>query len=443
MSIAEAEYVSLSACCAQVIWMRTQLLDYGFRTKYQLADLFTKSLPNERFEYLVHMIVFHMAQQILLDHPLSYGLTTTADVPVVYLQQLWMTFIKFLMETSDNPFVAPVNIETIVVFMNKVGYQGVVDKVSAVYRKNLAQPCILDSKLIIVDLMKKFPKIPQRIKEDYHSIKDDIPLDIHATNDFKKYKMVFMTVDVLMNQPRPVVSTQGMHSSPHKSLEITIQQQKVVEGNKDDDDFKDRLEPRSHKDTPKHIDDDDDEKDLEKVDEEEGGDMGSLETRTEKIQTPIPTPSRSPRTILSSDKNITQKLTKTPCIAATIIEDRDAFHSDVPDLVSQDFNAQAPKIIKDLFKKYVQRNVIQVHPTTTTSTETTSLADLQRKQDDDIHSYHDDHQKDDAPPKREKRVKRNKASKSLKPARGSSFKHSAKDFTTYVSKKQQQQEWDA
>ncbi|GKD80311.1 hypothetical protein Tco_1342932 [Tanacetum coccineum] len=29
-SIAEAEYVSLSACCAQVILMRTQLMDYGF-----------------------------------------------------------------------------------------------------------------------------------------------------------------------------------------------------------------------------------------------------------------------------------------------------------------------------------------------------------------------------------------------------------------------------
>ncbi|GJR73330.1 retrovirus-related pol polyprotein from transposon TNT 1-94 [Tanacetum coccineum] len=107
MSTVEAEYVSLSACCAQVIWMRTQLLDYGFRynkipmyydsqsaiaiscnpvqhsrtkhiniryhfikehvekgtielyfvgTEYQLADLFTKALPKERFEYLVHRI---------------------------------------------------------------------------------------------------------------------------------------------------------------------------------------------------------------------------------------------------------------------------------------------------------------------------------------------------------------------------------------------------
>nr|GEY96494.1 retrovirus-related Pol polyprotein from transposon TNT 1-94 [Tanacetum cinerariifolium] len=107
MSTAEAKYVSLSACCAQVIWMRTQLLDYGYKsnwilmyndsksaiaiscnlvqhsktkhvdiryhfikkhvekgtvelyfveTEYQLADLFTKALPKERFEYLVHCI---------------------------------------------------------------------------------------------------------------------------------------------------------------------------------------------------------------------------------------------------------------------------------------------------------------------------------------------------------------------------------------------------
>nr|GEX02965.1 retrotransposon protein, putative, unclassified [Tanacetum cinerariifolium] len=107
MSFAEAEYVSLSACCAQVLWMRTQLTDYGFHfdkipmycdtktviaiscnpikhsrtkhidiryhfikekvekgivelffvgTEYQLADLFTKALPEERFKYLVRRL---------------------------------------------------------------------------------------------------------------------------------------------------------------------------------------------------------------------------------------------------------------------------------------------------------------------------------------------------------------------------------------------------
>ncbi|GKC55774.1 T-complex protein 1 subunit alpha-like protein, partial [Tanacetum coccineum] len=61
-----------------------------------------------------------------------------------------------------------------------------------------------------------------------------------------------------------------------------------------------------------------------------------------------------------------------PCIANTIIEDRDAFPS-----VSQEFNAHAPAIIEELFKSYVQSNVVHVHPTTTSSTETDSSADLQ------------------------------------------------------------------
>nr|GEZ61389.1 hypothetical protein [Tanacetum cinerariifolium] len=44
MSLAEAEYVMLSASCAQVI------------TEYQLAYMFTKSLPKDRFKYLVRRI---------------------------------------------------------------------------------------------------------------------------------------------------------------------------------------------------------------------------------------------------------------------------------------------------------------------------------------------------------------------------------------------------
>nr|GEZ56426.1 hypothetical protein [Tanacetum cinerariifolium] len=103
----EAKYVSLYACCAKVLWTRTQLTDYGFHfykipmycdskaaiaiscnpvqhshtkhidvryhfikenvkkgivelffveTEYQLADMFTKALPEERFKYLVRRL---------------------------------------------------------------------------------------------------------------------------------------------------------------------------------------------------------------------------------------------------------------------------------------------------------------------------------------------------------------------------------------------------
>ncbi|GKC31279.1 hypothetical protein Tco_1038573 [Tanacetum coccineum] len=74
----EVEYIAMSGCCAQILWMRSQLKDYGFafnnvplycdnksaialccnnvqhsRTEYQLADILTKALPRERFEFIL------------------------------------------------------------------------------------------------------------------------------------------------------------------------------------------------------------------------------------------------------------------------------------------------------------------------------------------------------------------------------------------------------
>nr|GEU67672.1 hypothetical protein [Tanacetum cinerariifolium] len=317
--------------------------------------------------------------------------------------------------------------------MNIVGYQGVVDKVIAFFTKNLAQPwqtmfkvfnrCLTTrssghdqtkikilqlfhavinrrnvdyddllwwdfmsnvfqkkeaiqyprfTKLIIFDLMKKFPNIPKSIEEDYLSIKDDVPLvsvyttrnvsvqrmlipnafltaEIRETNDFKDYEMVFMK----------------------KVTQNNDQAKEIVK--KDDDEFENRLESGSHKENPEFFVDDDDDKATEK----------------------------------QSD-----------------------------DL---EFNAHAPMIIEELFKTYVQSNVIHVHPTTTTSTKTESFATLQyqlylkmkrslqdraddialwetlrRKfeesspsntscREDVFHSQHDENQDDDASPEREKR----------------------------------------
>ncbi|GJZ68183.1 hypothetical protein Tco_0631423, partial [Tanacetum coccineum] len=391
-----------------------------------------------------------IVRKSLLDHPLSYALTATVDFMLdtkefTYTVDMFRVTLHLLVETPENPFVTPVNIQTIESFMNRVGYQGVVDKVSAFYTKNLAQPWQTMFKkkeaiqyprfikLIIADLMKKFLNIPQRIDEDYHSIKDDIPLDIRASDDFKEYKTMFVNVDVPMNQPQLVVSTQGTHrstprahrtpiltvspqgkkrkqivrefSSPQKSLKITVRQQKVVEVERDDDDSEARLELGSHKENPEHVDDDDDE---EKVDETKDAEMGSLETRTKEMQTPIPTTPRSPRKILSSDKNIDQELTDT-VLTPTATTSKD------------------PHSKRCISSKY--------------SHLPGALRRICRRQGDDgIHSQrHDDHQEDDAPPEGEKRVKLHKASKSLKSASGSSSKHSSKDSTTYVFKQQQQQ----
>nr|GEV07447.1 hypothetical protein [Tanacetum cinerariifolium] len=73
MSSTEAEYVALSASCAQVNTPRTKHIhtqyhfikeqvengiieSYFVKTEYQLADMFTKALPEDRFKYLVRRI---------------------------------------------------------------------------------------------------------------------------------------------------------------------------------------------------------------------------------------------------------------------------------------------------------------------------------------------------------------------------------------------------
>ncbi|GKA03085.1 hypothetical protein Tco_0675866, partial [Tanacetum coccineum] len=203
---------------------------------------------------------------ILQNHPLSYALTATVDVPAVYLQQFWKTVskvpntkdtIKFKLdtqditytmdmfhdtlhlpvETPDNPFVAPVNIEIIESFMQSVGYQSVVDKTKInILQRRMSSSILASPKLIITNLMKKFLSIPSRLEKDYHSIKDDIPVmsvyttgnvtirgmlipnafltkEFCATDDYKEYETVFVKVVVPMNQPQPVISTQGTHRS--------------------------------------------------------------------------------------------------------------------------------------------------------------------------------------------------------------------------------------
>ncbi|GJX79920.1 retrotransposon protein, putative, ty1-copia subclass [Tanacetum coccineum] len=92
ISSTKPEYIALSGCCAQVLWMRSQLTDYGLglccnnvqhsrskhidirfyfikeqvengvvelyfvNTEYQLADIFTKSLCKERIVFLINKL---------------------------------------------------------------------------------------------------------------------------------------------------------------------------------------------------------------------------------------------------------------------------------------------------------------------------------------------------------------------------------------------------
>ncbi|KAI3747240.1 hypothetical protein L6452_09693 [Arctium lappa] len=132
-STAEAEYVAAASCCSQVLWMRTQLRDYGFhfnripiycdsksaiaitanpvqhtktkhidvryhfikdnvekgtielyfvKTDYQLADLFTKPLDEKRFNFLVSRLALtdkDKSPEHLMLHRKSWDQCFTGD----------------------------------------------------------------------------------------------------------------------------------------------------------------------------------------------------------------------------------------------------------------------------------------------------------------------------------------------------------------------------
>ncbi|GJU20210.1 hypothetical protein Tco_1153552 [Tanacetum coccineum] len=549
---------------------------------------------------------------------------------ITYTLDMFHDTLKLPVETLDNPFITSVTIRTIESFMQTVSYQGVVDKVSAFYMKFLAQPwqtmfkvfnCCLTTRtsghdlikinilqlfhtvvnhtnidyaallwwdfmnnvfqnknviqyprfiqLIIANLMEKYPSIPQRHDEDYHSIKDDTLLvsvystwnvlfrgmritdafltaKICATDDYKEYEIVFIRLDVPMNQPQLVVSTQGTHkttprahrtptlttaspqgkkrkqsarktSSLRKSLKVTTRQkkqstplipppsddrvtddiaeatllsltlhkttlaakaqenvakvkeklaeeeiEKMVEGEEDEESYVSEFANSMLNDDD--VDDFDDATNEEEVKDDDVGKIddaakendnddhtdhtlvetyatGSMETRNEQTQTPIPTPIRSPRKDLSSDKTISEELTTTvsPTTATTSLtkskkgftsnktkilpggiasmirrrevldhcnnvvsemtfaktnemikeemphlvnlavnKDREINPINVPDMISKEFATNGPKMIEEQFQKHMQNTAINLYPTTSSSTAKKSTADLQQ-----------------------------------------------------------------
>ncbi|GJU64116.1 hypothetical protein Tco_1245951 [Tanacetum coccineum] len=388
--------------------------------------------------------------QILIDHALGYALKMTADVPAVYIQQFWKTIkqvsnandtirfttdretitynvdmfrdtLKLPVETLDNPFIETSDLKFIQIFLKIVGYEGIVDKtkinilqifhavinrvhvdyagllwwdfIHCVQRKKDVIQYSCFTKLIIVDLMKKFPSIAQRLDENYHSIKDDIPLvSVYTTRNMTVRGMLIPDVPTI--QPQPVESTQGLNRIPRatrtptptvevvkkkrkskaiaresstlrKSLKVKIKQKKpsttsipppsddrerdeiheatqlsiimhktaiiaeaqenvakvqenllkedidkMVEGEEDEESYAivdDNVDKeKKNDDVEEKKDDNDDHDDHELVRNKVSG---SLETRNEQTQTPIPSPPRSPKTDLSSDKTLSEELT--------------------------------------------------------------------------------------------------------------------------------------
>ncbi|GJW98393.1 hypothetical protein Tco_0180201 [Tanacetum coccineum] len=137
--------------------------------------------------------------QILLDHPLSYALTTTADVPLVYLKSIW----QYRSSIVPTPWFY--------LFM-LVGYQ-----------VGFYEQCVSEEgSHPDVSLGCVLFYWTCACTRDANSRCVFLFYEIRVNDDFKEYETVFIGVDVPIDQLQPVVSTQGTHRSTPRAYRILI-----------------------------------------------------------------------------------------------------------------------------------------------------------------------------------------------------------------------------
>ncbi|GJW00915.1 retrovirus-related pol polyprotein from transposon TNT 1-94 [Tanacetum coccineum] len=251
ISTTEAEYIAMSGCCAQILWMRSQLTDYGFAfnkiplycdnrsaitlccnnvqhsqskhidiqhqfireqvekgvvklyfvsTDYQLADIFTKALPRERFEFLLPRLGMentmadvnvnaHAEQAPAMAPPtptdeqilprsrwvpfwdtVRYDKTTGSYS--CQLDEKWFDLTKDILRDAlqitsvdnNNAFSSPPTPDVLIKFVNDLGYPKVIRTLSDVGKKKatlIVIPSVRFTKLIIHHLQSKYKFHPR------------------------------------------------------------------------------------------------------------------------------------------------------------------------------------------------------------------------------------------------------------------------------------------
>ncbi|GJT45704.1 retrovirus-related pol polyprotein from transposon TNT 1-94 [Tanacetum coccineum] len=194
ISTIEAEYIAMSGCCAQILWMRSQLTDYGFAFKKipleqvekGVVELYFVTTDTKRAVRIstpaTWYLLFYVSYRVItLDpkHDIMADLNIPAnDAPVeqapavapptrtddqilplskwvpigksncVLDDEQWFNLHKDLLRdalditpTNDNsPFVAPPSSDTVIEYVNTLGYPSTLRNVFAMSVNALYQP---------------------------------------------------------------------------------------------------------------------------------------------------------------------------------------------------------------------------------------------------------------------------------------------------------------
>nr|GEU55548.1 retrovirus-related Pol polyprotein from transposon TNT 1-94 [Tanacetum cinerariifolium] len=196
ISTTEAEYIAMSGCCAQILWMRSQLTNYGFvfnkiplycnnhkqvekgvvelyfvTMDYQLVDIFTKVLPRERFEFL--LLRLDTMVDVNVNAPVDQAPTmappTRTDDQILphirwcQLDEQWFDLTKDTLRdalqitpvNNNNAFSSPPSSDALINFVNDLGYPKVVRNLSNVMNNDIFQPLRALTTIINLSLIGK------------------------------------------------------------------------------------------------------------------------------------------------------------------------------------------------------------------------------------------------------------------------------------------------
>ncbi|GJZ54070.1 hypothetical protein Tco_0608955 [Tanacetum coccineum] len=239
MSTAEAEYVSLFACCAQVIWMHTQLLNYGY--KYNQIPMHCNSKSAIAISYnpvqhsrTKHIDISNAASSsgvfgfisgtfwhTLKEDGSNYRLKFILDRKELTLTLDDFRTIFHLPQANDNnhdQFVPPPKFSEMVPFYkNELGFTLELKTSSSFKTTGLMRARDKYHNLDDDETMKNIFNLGRHkdrveMKIPSWMITDELKLTEH----YRMYVEVF-GIDVPLTQSQPTESTQGIHRTPSAS----------------------------------------------------------------------------------------------------------------------------------------------------------------------------------------------------------------------------------
>ncbi|GJX16970.1 retrovirus-related pol polyprotein from transposon TNT 1-94 [Tanacetum coccineum] len=380
---------------------------YFVRTEYQLADLFTKALPKECFEYLVHRIGFTME------------LKTSSSFKTTGVLQPWQTLCKIFSKCLTTRITGwdqpPLKTQR-----KRWNEDSRLDDL----RRNEAHISIID--VWICQILQEFSQKRTRERmsdQEAKEIKSRSQRN-HASAFHNKQDLTYNSRYVPLTQSQPTESTQGTHRTPSSSrstrltppapvptvdkademiLQDTLQNvidDSSIPRNDDQNILGTRLEHRSDKESPEvaitnneeveitnvviPVNVNEEEEEITEVYELKRMEKGKIVEESRSI--PFPTPIRSPRihtNLVSSDTRKLQELTEVMVESLPTMVDKhikEQVKTQVPEQVKvqvpergklqvkissqiqKAIDTNIPSLVDASVRSYMYGHILHVHP---------------------------------------------------------------------------------